>query len=141
MGIRRGHLVIIICAIAAGCTNSQYRKSADKAAYSLIEEKRPLVPNSDPQFTIERTNHVSLENLPVLSAADEAFGPDAELEQGARIISLEKALEIGVYHSRIYQLQKEQVFLQALQLSLARNQFTPMFFGRGRADYQVNTAQ
>lgn len=141
MGFRRGHFVIVVCAIAAGCTNSHYRKSADKAAYSMIEEKRLVVPNSDPQFTIDQTNRVSLDNLPVVTVGEEAFGPEADMERGARIISLEKALEIAVLHSRIYQTQKEQVFLQALQLSLARNQFTPIFVGRARGNYEVNTAQ
>lgn len=141
MGLRRGHFVIVVCVIAAGCTNSHYRKSADKAAYSLIEEKRSLVPNADPRFTIEQTNRVLLDNLPIVSAGEEAFGPEAEVEKGARILSLEKALEIAVFHSRAYQLRKEQVFLEALQLSLARHQFAPIFTGRGRTDYQVNTAQ
>lgn len=139
--MRRGHVIIVVCVIAAGCTNSHYRKAADQAAYSLIEEKRAQVPNADPRFTIEQTNQVSLENLPVVSAGEEAFGAGAEAEKGARIISLEKALEVAVFHSRAYQLRKEQVFLEALQLSLARRQFAPIFTGRGRTDYQVNTAQ
>src|SRR6185436_4120317 len=141
MGLRRGYFVIVVCVITAGCTNSHYRKSADKAAYSLIEEKRPLVPNADPRFTIEQTNRVSLDNLAMVSAGEEAFGPEAEVEKGARILSLEKALEIAVFHSRAYQLRKEQVFLEALQLSLARHQFAPIFTGRGRGAYEVNTAQ
>ena len=139
MGIKRAYFVVL--AVALGCTNSHYRKSADKAAYSQIEEKRPLVANADPEFTIEQTNVVSLTNLPIVITAEEAFGAEAELERGAHIISLEKALEIAVYHSRIYQSQKEQLFLQSLQLSLVRNQYTPIFTGRGRADYQVITAQ
>jgi outer membrane protein TolC len=139
MGLKRAYFVAL--AVVLGCTNSHYRKSADKAAYSQIEEKRPLVVNADPQFTIEQTNIVSLTNLPIVTTAEEAFGAEAELERGAQIISLEKALEIAVYHSRIYQAAKEQLFLQSLQLSLVRNQYTPIFTGRGRADYQVITAQ
>ena len=139
MGSKRG--LCIVFALVLGCTNSHYRKSADKAAYSQIEEKRPYVVNADPQFTIEQTNVVTLTNLPVVTASEEAFGAEADLERGAYIISLEKALEIAVYHSRIYQAQKEQLFLQSLQLSLVRNQYTPIFIGRSRADYQVITAQ
>jgi outer membrane protein TolC len=139
MVLRRGYLVAL--AVIVGCTNSHYRKSADKTAYSLIEQNRPLVENADPKFTIEQTNVISLDNLPVMTATEEAFGPEAEIERGTRIISLEKALEIAVYHSRAYQLRKEQLFLQALQLSVVQNQYTPFFTGRGRTDYQVTTAQ
>src|SRR5687767_7314263 len=94
MGLTRWYFIVL--AVAPGCTNSHYRKSADKAAYSQIEQKRPHVVNADPQFTIEQTNIVSLTNLPIVTAAEEAFGAEAELERGAHIISLEKALEIAV---------------------------------------------
>ena len=139
MVLRHGYLVAL--AVLLGCSNSHYRKSADTAAYSLIEEKRPLVENADPKFTIEQTNGVALAGLPVVTASEEAFGTEAEIERGAQVISLEKALEIAVHHSRMYQAQKEQLYLQALQLSLVRNQYTPFFVGRGRTDYQVTTAQ
>ena len=66
MGSKRG--LCIVFALVLGCTNSHYRKSADKAAYSQIEEKRPYVVNADPQFTIEQTNVVTLTNLRLSSA-------------------------------------------------------------------------
>src|SRR6185436_3947745 len=64
---------------------------------------------------------------------------EAEAEVGAPVLSLEKSLEVGVRHSRIYQTQKEQVFLQALALSLARHQYVPIPFARGRSGYEVTT--
>jgi hypothetical protein len=105
-------LVLMLFAswVLAGCSTAHYRKSADQAATSLIAEKAPLVPNMDPHFTIEQTNVLSLDDLPVATEPEEAFGPDAEMEVGARVLSLAKALEIGVKHSRIYQTQREQCF-------------------------------
>lgn len=133
--------MLLICSLGVSCTTEHYRKSADKAADGLIAEKAPLVPNMDTGFTIERTNSLSLEGLPVVSEKEEAFGTEAVMEAGAKVISLEKALDIAVEHSRIYQSSKEQVFLQALSLSLARHQFTPIFSARARGDYQVTTEQ
>ena len=128
-------------ALFAGCTSAHYRKSADKEAYKVIQEKTPAVPNMDPQFTIERTNRVVLDDLPVLTEPGEYLGEFAEAERGARIVSLEKALEIAVRQSRTYQTSKEQLFLAALSLTLDRYQYTPIFSATGRGRYNVQTEQ
>ena len=124
-----------------GCSAKYYRKSADRESYGVIAEKTPRVPNMDPQFTIEQTNSLSLEGLRIVTEAEESLGPDGRLEIGGRTISLEKALDIAVNHSRVYQNAKENVYLQALALTLARHEFDPIFFARGHADYQVTTEE
>ncbi|MDB6124652.1 MAG: outer membrane protein-like protein, partial [Pedosphaera sp.] len=86
-------------------------------------------------------NSLPFEGLPISTNIDQALGKDGELERGAKIISLEKALDIAVHNSRIYQSQKERLYLQALSLTLARHQYDPIFFGRGSADYAVDTEQ
>ena len=55
------------------------------------------------------------------------------MERGARVISLETALDIAVKHNRDYQLHKERLFLTSLDLTLARHQFAPIFSGDGAA--------
>ena len=130
-------LLVLFC--AAGCTNKHYRGSADRAAAALIAEKTPLVPNMDPRFTIEQTNAISLAGLPTVIQPEESFGPEAAIEVGGKILSLETALDLAVQHNRTYQNSKEQVYLQALSLSLARHQYTPLFSTRGSGNYQVNT--
>jgi outer membrane protein TolC len=95
----------------------------------------------DPHFTIDQTNAVSLEGLPVSTNQADFLGTSATVESGAHVLSLEKALGIAVQHSRIYQSRKEQVFLEALSLTLARHQFAPLFSARSGADYAVNTEQ
>ena len=130
----------IACALAlAGCTAKHYRRSADKEAYRLIEQKTPLVTNMEPQFTIEQTDQINLEGLPEAKGTNDFIGEAAQAEIGAKILSLDKALELAVRHSRTYQTSKEQLYLAALSLSLARHQFTPIFSAGGTATYSVQT--
>jgi outer membrane protein TolC len=66
------------------------------------------------------------------------LGPEGESERDAPILSLEKALEIAVHHSPAYQDQKEKLYLSALDLSLARHEFTPIFSAHGTREYLAN---
>jgi outer membrane protein TolC len=133
-------LTTILCALAlVGCTAKHYRRSADKAAYGLIGEKSPLVINMERHFTIEDTNQVNLDGLAVASGTNDFLGDAAQGEIAARVLSLDKALEIAVKHSRLYQDTKEGLYLEALSLSLARHQFTPLFSADGSALYAVDT--
>lgn len=134
-------LFALFLLLPAGCSTNHYRKSADKEAYQVIKEKTPLVKNMDDQFSIEQTNQVSLEGLQQVTSAEESLGPDGEKEVGSHILSLEKALEIAVGHNRQYQSRKEQLYLSALQLTLARHQFRPLFSGSASARYDVTTEQ
>src|SRR5439155_19580332 len=137
-----GSLPVVLASflVWAGCTTEHYRKSADKEAYGVIAQKTPLVKNMDERFTVEQTNQLSLDGLPVRMSVEEFLGPDGEVERGAHIISLERALDVGVNQSRVYQNQKEQLFLRALELTLARHQFAPIFSAGGTANYAVTTA-
>lgn len=133
-----------VCAlglILAGCTASHYQRSADKEAYRVIAQKTPLVTNMPASFSIDQTNRLSLADLPLAAQTNEFLGPTAAAEPAAHVVTLEKSLEIAVHHSRTYQNSKEQLYLAALALTLARHQFTPLFSGSGRGDYAVQTEQ
>jgi len=132
---------LILAVVATGCTANQYRKSADKAAYGVIKQKSPAVRNMDPAFTIERTNDISLDNLPVITNVVAYLGPDGEGERGANVLRLENALDIAIHHSRSYQSRKEQLYLSALSLTLARHQFTPIFSANSSAAYNVTAVE
>ncbi len=125
----------------AGCSTAHYRGSADREAYAAIQEKAPAVPNIDPQFTIERTNRVSLEGLRRVAEPAEFLAAYAEAERDTVVVDLEKALEIAVRESRLYQSNKEQLYLAALALTLSRQAFTPIFSAGGRGRYAVQTEQ
>ena len=62
----------------------------------------------------------------------EAFlGDRAHIEKGARKLDLSGALSYGVSRNRTYLGEKELVFLSALDLTLTRQQFTPILTGIG----------
>jgi len=128
---------LLLAVAATGCTANHYRRSADKAAYGVIGQKAPLVKNMDTSFTIEQTNAIALGSLPVVTNVVDFLGPDGEGERGARILRLEDALNIAIHYSRSYQSRKEQLYLSALSLTLARHQFTPIFSAGGNATYSA----
>jgi outer membrane protein TolC len=125
----------------AGCTAKYYRKSADKDVYGAIAQRTPMVPNMDTNFTIEMTNTVAIDRLPISSYMPDFLGTNAQGEVGARVLSLENALLLAIQRNRPYQLRKEQLYITALNLTLARYRFTPIFSGAGRAGIIGQTAQ
>lgn len=129
----------VLALALAGCSAKHYRESADKAAYGAIAAKSGQVVNMDPHFTLEQTNTVPLDRLPRLDQPPDFLGEWAESERDAAMLSLDKALEIAVHQSRVYQNSKEQLYLSALSYTLARNQFTPIFSGGGDVNYAVQT--
>lgn len=131
--------ILAAALILSGCSSAHFRKSADREAYKVIGEKTPAVPNMDPSFSIEHTNRISLDDLPLLTESGDFLGEHAQAERGASIVSLEKALDIAVKKSRTYQASKEQLFLSALSLTLSRHTLTPIFTGTGRGRYNVQT--
>ena len=136
-----GRWCVTLMILAAGCTANHYRKSADKEVYKAIAQRTPMVPNMDTNFTIAQTDVVSLDRFSVTTNAFDFLGPDAEREAGARILPLEDALLIAVRHNRAYQSRKEQLYLTALNLTLARYRFTPVFSSSGRARLIGQTEQ
>ena len=107
----------LVCAslVLCACSSKHYRESADKEVAAAIAQKTPAVPNMDTNFTIETVEKAHLANLPVASGTNDFFGPEGEKEKDARIISLEKALEIATKQSRDYQFQKELLYLEGLE--------------------------
>ena len=132
---------LVLALLLAGCTNAHYRKTADRDVYRAIKQKSAQVPDTDPHFTIEQTNALSLEGYPVATNVLDALGPYGERERNASILRLEDALVIAVEHSRAYQSRKEQLYLDALALTLARHQFTPIFSANGSAAFSGQTEQ
>lgn len=125
----------------ASCTGNYYRKSADKEAYSTVRSKTRLVPNMDTNFTIEQTNLMVLERLPVASNVPEFLGDYGQREGGARSVNLGDALDIAIHSSRAYQTRKEALYISALDLTLARHDFAPIFSASGDAQYTGETQQ
>jgi outer membrane protein TolC len=131
-------LVVAMVVLGAGCSSQHYRKSADKEAYRAIQDKVPRVPNMDSNFTIETNALVLWEDLPKITEVDPALGEIGSSEVGTHVLSLAKALEIAVKNSRDYQNSKENLYLSALSLTLARYQYTPIFSAGANPRYSGN---
>lgn len=116
-----------------GCSTEHYRKSADKEAYQIIQQRSPKVPNMETNFTIEANPMVPLNDLPVVETIDKTLGATSTNELGSRILPLSRALKIAVKNSRTYQNRKETLYLQALSLALTRHRYTPIFGGGASA--------
>lgn len=128
-------------ALLGACTNAHYGKSADKAAYGLIQDRGAGVRNMDQDFTIEQTAKASLDAFPVIAAAAEYLGTDGNGEAGAHLLTLDDSLQLAVRYSRSFQSRKEQLYLSALSLALTRHQFAPLFSGSANSTYAVTTQQ
>lgn len=131
---------LLFLATLTGCTNF-YRRSADREAYAAVQQKAQFVPNTDPRFTIEPAEPAVLSPYPINANVPEFLGAAGASESGAHVLRLEDALQLAVAHSRVYQTRKEQLYLSALTLSLARHQFAPIFSANGNANYVVRTEQ
>jgi len=124
-------LLLLPLLFLAGCSTKSYRKSADKQVYGLIENRSASVPDADRKFTIQQTNQLSFDGLPVTEKVEEFLQSAAVTEQGAHVVSLEAALGIAVKFNRVFQTSKEQLYLTALSLTLAQHRFTPLFTAGG----------
>ena len=145
-------LLLSILLIGTGCTASQYRKSADKAADSIIKEKqeklfgkatgisierpsdtlrRRLMIEQNLQYSssaslgtdkLEKISHWPEKDYPSETTASP--GDDITLEQEKPLkVSLMQALQIAAMNSSEYQSQKESVFQKALDLNLRRHEY------------------
>jgi outer membrane protein TolC len=104
-----------------------------------MQEKAPQVPGIVRDFNIDPVAFDLIADLPVANEAPDFLGTEEAVELGARVISLEKALEIAFKQNRNYINQKENVYLSALQLAVARDQFRPFWRAQGSAGYARST--
>ena len=137
-------LLLAAVLLSCGCSRAHYRDSADKEVYRVLSQKRKAVLGSSEAFTIEQADWDPLLGLPrrFQPLTPEAMGaqepeglPDAAGEAPA-IMSVTKALEIAIRNSRDYQRRKEDLYLAALDLTLERHQWTPIFSAMLSGEWQ-----
>ena len=113
-----------ICAMT-GCTSDpyEYKTKADEKVYGIIEQKWTDDLGS-------RTNY---------RISDTTAGPnDIQIERVVPtdgILTLPQAVAMATAHNRQYQLERELLYVQALDLDLERHQFEPNPFGTGIVGY------
>ncbi|MEZ5386892.1 MAG: TolC family protein [Prosthecobacter sp.] len=116
----------------SGCTAARFKKLADKEVYGLLGRKANKVPNSGQAILdITPPPPVRMEELRKNAGKVDFLGDRTFVEEDARVVSLADALNFAVHRNRSYLLQKEAVYLAALDLTLTRQQFTPIFAGGG----------
>jgi outer membrane protein TolC len=123
-----GAVLVTLC----GCKTSMYKNWADREVFSLLKKKTSKVPNSGQHLLdITPPPPVSMKELAKNLKTVEFLGDRAYIEKDARVIALADALNFGVHRNRNYLLQKEVVYLAALDLTLTRQNFSPILSGSG----------
>lgn len=128
--IWRGLNLITVPALlfAVGCSQSHYRKSADKQVYGLIGEKEKDIPGLTNTFSIDtRFSGRNPDDIPGAEIVSE------RLQSGRRKINVADALKIALQNNRTYQSRKEQLYLTALRLTSEKHRFQPSLFGNATA--------
>lgn len=123
-----------LCLYLSACSASYYRKSADKETYGILSEDAAQVPNVDSDFSIVPRARIVLKELAKSNQRTDFLGVEgARAEKGADVLALADALELAIKHNRSYLTRKESIYLQALELTLARWEFAPIFSTTGAA--------
>lgn len=134
--VRRKHSCFLLLPFSCtlfliGCSADFYQGKADAETTAVLFKKTSLVDNvEDDSLEIGTRPEWSSSNLSKNKTQDSSFlGERAEIEKKAKVISLDEALQIGITHSRRYIAEKESVFLEALDLTLAEHRLAPIFGG------------
>jgi outer membrane protein TolC len=109
----------------AGCSPEQYKAQADKEVYEIIDNKWSNGLGHKSNYIISDSN--------VPPTPDDIQIELAVPESG--VITLSQAVAIATAYSREYQDRKEELYLKALDLTLARHQFARQWFGTVDAKY------
>ncbi|HNT34576.1 MAG TPA: TolC family protein [bacterium] len=117
-------LTLAVLLLFTGCGAEYYRRSADKEAYRIIQDKSQAVEEMPAGF------HIESATIPADATA--LFVPEE--------LNLIDAVEIAVANSRAYQTRKENLYLQALSLSSSRHEFDPIFSGKISGDLNHDAA-
>ena len=105
-------------------------------------EKTPDVENVEPDdLVLVETPPVDLSVLKSNGKGADFLGDMASYERGAKELSLDRAVETAVVHGRSYITEREQVFLSALDLTLARHRLSPIFNAQGSGTRATDSRQ
>ena len=126
-------IINLVCLIAVsvfaglfwGCSRQQqdYKAQSDEKVYKIIDQKWDESLGSKANYKINDT-----EPLP----------GDIQIAQAvpeSGILTLAQAVSLATAQTRVYQLEKENLYIKALDLNLARHEFENQFFGFGRSRF------
>ena len=113
--VARGVYLVFILIIAVGCTPGEYKTQADEEVYKIIGDKW------QEDFGL-MTNYQVSDSTPTGQEIFEEVPP-------SKVLNLQKVVEIATKYNRDYQNQKEALYLNMLDLTLIRYQYTLQWFG------------
>lgn len=123
---------LLIASTLASCSPQLYQSRADRETYTVLFEKSGDVENVEPdELPLVTPPAPDLSKLLPKGQGDHFLGEFASYEQGAKVLTLDEALDTGIHHSREYQSAKENLYLSALDLTLARHRLAPIFNAGG----------
>src|SRR4030095_12559262 len=115
------------CLLAAillgGCTARQYRHSADKEVYRIIQQKQ--------KASLGQTNAFSIDTPYSARPPDDIKAQEIiadRMREAKEVLTLPDALRVALENNRQYQLRKEQLYLSGLALTRERFAYVPQFF-------------
>ncbi len=125
-------LAAIVVMSFVSCHHTAYKKRADRETNRILSSKIGFVDNVDwDSVDIQLPEPATLEGLGMNSEHAEYLGKIAREEANATVIPLDEALDFAIHYNRDYLSQKETIFVQALNLTLTRHTFAPIFSGGG----------
>lgn len=123
--------LLAVLVVGWGCSPSRHKAEADKEVYKIIDSKW------DPNFG-QKVNY-TVQDVP-----GDPNGVQMAGTARSGVLSLAQAVGIATANNRDYQRQKEQLYLTALDLTLARHRFARRWlatvdagYARGDADETV----
>ena len=128
-GNNRVYLIFFAAAFLctlAGCAQHNYKKEADEQVYNIINQKWQKDFGSKVNYKISDT-----EPSPNDIQIKKAIPPSG-------VLSLREAVALATAHNREYQLQKENLYMMALDLRLTRHEFENQFFGGFSGGYAAD---
>ena len=106
-----GLCTVLAVVFIGACEPEKYKVEADKEVYDIIDAKW------DDRYG-GKANYAIADS----AASQDELRADGSAPQ-SKVMSLAEAVAIATSNSRDYQRQKEQLYLSALDLTLARHQF------------------
>ena len=122
--------VVVILGFVGACSTEHYKAEADKEVYKIIAGKWKDGFGSKSNYIVSDSSVPASPNDITIEAAIPASG----------VMSLIQAVALATAQNRTYQRQKEELYLTALDLTLARHQFARQWFGTVDASYLRDSA-
>jgi outer membrane protein TolC len=133
--VRAGLTLALGAALLSGCTAAGSKRRADREVFGLLRSKSSKIPNSgEDLLSITPPEPVKLEELEKNMATEDFLGERAWVEESSRKLNLADCLLFAVTRNRTYLGEKELVYLNALDLTLKRQQFSPILDGGGSVE-------